>query len=163
MQTISSKEVAEMLGKRHDNFMRDIRKYIATLGEDAPKHFIESSYKDGLGKCRACYEVTLAGCELIAGRMIGEKNTVFKEKYLQILQPSEEVEKEPLIFDTIPENEDLTVEEVAKRLGCSERNVYRMIKNGKLQAIQKVILIPTTKIFVTEDALEAYRVKKEVS
>ena len=52
MQTISSKEVAEMLGKRHDNFMRDVRKYIASLGEEAPKHFVEGFYKDNKGKDR---------------------------------------------------------------------------------------------------------------
>ena len=33
MQTITSKEVAEMLDKRHDNLLRAIRKYISTLGE----------------------------------------------------------------------------------------------------------------------------------
>ena len=149
MQTISSKEVAEMLGKRHDNFMRDIRKYINTLGEEAPKYFVEGSYKDGLNEVRAGYEITLAGCELIAGRMIGEKSTAFKEKYLEVFgAPVEEPAVEPV-------STDLTVEEVAKRLGCSERNVYRMIKAGKLEAIQKEILIPTTKIFVTEEALGA--------
>ena len=30
--TITSKEVAEMLGKRHDNLLRVIRKYITQLG-----------------------------------------------------------------------------------------------------------------------------------
>lgn len=155
MQTISSKEVAEMLGKRHDNFMRDIRKYIATLGEEAPKYFVDGSYKDGLGKARAGYEITLAGCELIAGRIIGEKSTAFREKYSQNFELASANVEEPKIF-TIPESTDLTVEEVAKRLGCSERTVYRNIQNGKLQAIQKVILIPTNKIFVTEEALEAY-------
>lgn len=31
--TITSKEVAEMLGKRHDNLLRAIRKYITQLGD----------------------------------------------------------------------------------------------------------------------------------
>jgi len=155
MQTISSKEVAEMLGKRHDNFMRDIRKYIDNLGEDAPKYFVEGSYKDGIGKNRNCYEVTLAGCELIAGRMIGVKGAEFKEKYQSVFQQDNTPVK-----DYTPEEElvitDLTVEEVAKKLGCSERNVYRIIKAGKLQAIQKEIFIPTYKTFVTAEALEKY-------
>lgn len=34
--TITSKEVAEMLGKRHDNLLRAIRKYITQLGDEAP-------------------------------------------------------------------------------------------------------------------------------
>lgn len=153
MNTISSKEVAEMLGKRHDNFMRDIRKYINTLGEDAPKYFVEGSYKDGLNKVRAGYDITLAGCDLIAGRIIGEKSTAFKEKYLEAFGAPKKEWAEPVMD---PVSTDLTVEEVAKRIGCSERNVYRMIKGGKLEAIQKEILVPTTKTFVTEEALEAY-------
>ena len=38
--TITSKEVAEMLGKRHDNLLRAIRKYITQLGDEAPKYFL---------------------------------------------------------------------------------------------------------------------------
>ena len=155
MQTISSKEVAEMLGKRHDNFLRDIRKYIANLGEDAPKYFVDGSYKDGLGKARSCYDVSLAGCNLIAGRIIGEKSLIFKEKYLQILQPEGDSRMDSVCTD-------LTVKEVAKRLGCSERNVHRIIKNGKLKSLQKEILIPTTRTFVTEEDLEAYMTEKTI-
>lgn len=153
MQTLSSRVVAEMLGKRHDNFMRDIRKYIATLAEDAPKYFVEGTYSDGRGKSRAGYEITLAGCNLIAGRMIGEKGDNFREMFLPLFQLQEEVEEEPKV---IPESIDLTVEEVAERLGCSERNVYRVIKKGKLKATQKEIFIPTMRTFVTEEDLEAY-------
>ena len=43
MSTLSSKAVAEMLGKRHDNFMRNLRSYAATLGESA------SEYSEGEG------------------------------------------------------------------------------------------------------------------
>ena len=84
MSTLDSKAVAEMLGKRHDNFMRDVRKYVATLGEAAPEYFIEGTYKDGLGKTRAGYQITLKGCEYIAGRVIGVKSEEFKSKYLQV-------------------------------------------------------------------------------
>lgn len=152
MQTISSKEVAEVLGKRHDNFMRDVRKYIATLGEEAPDYFVEGSYKDGLGKDRAGYEITLAGCELIAGRMLGKKGRKFREHIVKIFH---EVKA--------PVSTDLTIEAVAKRLGCTERNVYRNIQNGKLQAIQKEVLIPTMKTFVTEEDLEAYLAERGIA
>lgn len=43
--TITSKEVAEMLGKRHDNLLRAIRKYITQLGDEAPKYFSEDPDK----------------------------------------------------------------------------------------------------------------------
>ena len=45
--TITSKEVAEMLGKRHDNLLRAIRKYITQLGGEAPKYFSEDPDKGG--------------------------------------------------------------------------------------------------------------------
>ena len=38
MQTLNSKAVAEMLGKRHDNFKRELRKSVATLGEAAGEY-----------------------------------------------------------------------------------------------------------------------------
>ena len=149
MRTISSKEVAKMLGKRHDNFVRDIRKYIAILGDDAPKYFVEETYTDERGKIRPCYGVTLKGCELIEGRIIGEKRISFIEKYFPLFPPEEEVKVEPVITE-------VSVEEVAKRLGCTERNVYRVIKKGKLNAIQKEVSIPVIRTFVTVDSLEAY-------
>lgn len=152
MQILSSKEVAEILGKRHDNFMRDIRKYIATLGEEAPKYFTEGTYKDGLGKARACYDITLAGCELISGRMIGDKGKALRELIVKSFYKAEQE----------PESTDLTVEEVAKILGCSERNVYRIIKNGTLKSIQKEVLVPTQKTFITEEDLEAYRAERRM-
>lgn len=149
-KTLCSKEVAEMLGKRHDNFMRDIRRYMATLGEEAPKYFMEGSYTAGNGKARFCYDITLAGCGLIAGRMIGEAGGVFKEKYLEAFgAPKEEPAEEPV-------STDLSVEEVAKMLGCSERNVYRMIKAGKVEGLQKEVLVPAVKTFVTKDSVERY-------
>ena len=65
--TITSKEVAEMLGKRHDNLLRAIRKYITQLGDEAPKYFSEDPDKGG-----RLYHITKAGCDLMAGRIIGE-------------------------------------------------------------------------------------------
>ena len=64
--TITSKEVAEMLGKRHDNLLRAIRKYITQLGDEAPKYFSEDPDKGG-----RLYHITKAGCDLMAGRIIG--------------------------------------------------------------------------------------------
>ena len=75
--TITSKEVAEMLGKRHDNLLRAIRKYITQLGDEAPKYFSEDPDKGG-----RLYHITKAGCDLMAGRIIGAQSEAFKTKYL---------------------------------------------------------------------------------
>ena len=74
--TITSKEVAEMLGKRHDNLLRAIRKYITQLGDEAPKYFSEDPDKGG-----RLYHITKAGCDLMAGRIIGAQSEAFKTKY----------------------------------------------------------------------------------
>ena len=135
--SLSSKEVAEMLGKRHDNFMRDIKKYIEALGERAPKYFVESFYKDGHGKDRPCFNISLDGCELIAGRMIGEKSTEFREKYLHIFQLDGETKHEIKQNKEEQVEKSYNVKEVAKLLGMSERAVYRNIEKGKISTIQK--------------------------
>lgn len=151
MQTLSSKAVAEMLGKRHDNFMRDLRKYVATLGEEANEYFIEGTYKDTLGKSRAGYDITLKGCELIAGRMIGVKSEAFKEKYKGIFSECDE----PVESST--EIKGYSTEEVASKLGCSRRTVQRMIQRGDLTTTQITVMVPTVKTVVTPEELDRYQ------
>jgi len=149
--TITSKEVAEMLGKRHDNLLRAIRKYITQLGEEAPKYFSEDQDKGG-----RLYHITKAGCDLMAGRIIGAQSEVFKAKYAPVFgeeAPVEAVEEK----HEEPQEKAYTVEEVAQILGCSERNVYRNIQSGKLEAVEREVMIPTLKKFVTEEALEKYK------
>ena len=76
--TITSKEVAEMLGKRHDNLLRAIRKYITQLGDEAPKYFSEDPDKGG-----RLYHITKAGCDLMAGRIIGAQSEAFKTSQIE--------------------------------------------------------------------------------
>ena len=85
--TITSKEVAEMLGKRHDNLLRAIRKYITQLGDEAPKYFSEDPDKGG-----RLYHITKAGCDLMAGRIIGAQSEVFKAKYAPVFGEEAPVE-----------------------------------------------------------------------
>lgn len=151
MQTLSSKAVAEMLGKRHDNFMRDVRKYVATLGDAAPDYFHESTYKDGLNKQRAGYEITLKGCELVAGRIIGSKSEGFKAQYKAVFNvPAEPVEAPS-------EAQGYSTEDVAQVLGCSRRTVQRMIQRGELATTQIVVMVPSTKTVVTAEELARYQ------
>lgn len=151
IKTLTSKEVAEMLGKRHDNLLRAIRKYITQLGDEAPKYFSEDPDKGG-----RLYHITKAGCDLMAGRIIGAQSEVFKAKYAPVFgeeAPVEAVEEK----QEEPQEKAYTVEEVAQILGCSERNVYRNIQSGKLEAVEREVMIPTLKKFVTEEALEKYK------
>lgn len=155
MDALDSRSVAEMLGKRHDNFMRDVRKYVSTLGEAAPEYFRESTYKDGLNKTRAGYEITLKGCELIAGRIIGAKSEEFKAKYKALFpECADEPKASPEMI------KGYSMDDVAKKLGCSKRTVQRMIKRGDLTTTQVTIMVPSVRVVVTPDELARYQDKR---
>ena len=92
----------------------------------------------------------------MAGRIIGAQSEAFKTKYAPVFgeeDPVEAVEEK----QEEPQEKAYTVEEVAQILGCSERNVYRNIQSGKLEAVEREVMIPTLKKFVTEEALEKYK------
>lgn len=158
MRTIRSQDVAEMLGKRHDNLLRAIRKYIVTLGEDAGNYFIE----EGSGR-KAYFKVTLAGCELLGGRMIGKAGDEFKSWYRAAFEVGNEAVREPKQEEKKVTVKEFAVSEVAEMLGMSERSVYRNIQSGKLEAVEREVMVPTVKKFITEEALEEFRAKREVS
>ena len=148
MRTVSSKEVAEALGERSDNFLRKLRKYISALGEEAPKYFPENTHSEGKGKERAGYAVTLEGCKYIEDQLAGSKGRVFHEWYMAK-------------FDGAVA--DLTVQEVAEKLGVTERAVYKMIKRGSLKGFQKEIMVPMKKLYVSEESLNTYLEEKGVA
>lgn len=84
-KTLTSLEVAEMIGKEHSKLLRDIRNYIAQLAESKigfGDFFEESTYIDGNNQNRPCYKVTKKGCEFIAHKLTGTKGTAFTAKYI---------------------------------------------------------------------------------
>lgn len=83
---IDSRDVAEMVGKRHDNVIQDIRKIISHLEGNLKiqdTYFMEHEYTDTQGKKRLCYLLTKKGCELFSTRMTGAKGTQFAVAYVE--------------------------------------------------------------------------------
>lgn len=151
---VNSKDVAEVLGKRHDNLLRAIRNYITSLGDEAGEYFI----LDGEGR-KATYNLTLKGCNLLAGRMIGKDGDEFRGWIGGVFKAEDpEPQEEPEVVEEIKE---YTVPEVAEILGCSERNVYRTIQKGKLAMVEREVMVPQLRKFVPVKALEDYLAKKE--
>ncbi len=94
--TLDSREVAEMIGKEHNELLKDIRTYIEYLAEgDFPlgDFFLESSYFDGNNQERPCYLLTKKGCELVGNSMTGAKGVQFTVIYVQKFNEMEEVFK----------------------------------------------------------------------
>lgn len=86
-QVIDSRDVAEMMGKRHDHLVRDIDNQIEVMSQNpnlgADDYYIESSYQSGTGKSYRCYLLTKLGCEMIANKLTGEKGIIFTAFYVK--------------------------------------------------------------------------------
>lgn len=84
-QTLTSLEVAEMVGREHKEVLRDIRNIITQLGESkiAQSYFIESTYTNSQNRVMPSYLLTKKGCELYSTRMTGEKGTQFAVAYIE--------------------------------------------------------------------------------
>lgn len=83
--TITSMEVAEMVGKKHCDLLRDIRKYVDQLGESKiafTDFFKEATYTTEQNKILPCFQVTKKGCEFIAHKLTGQRGTEFTARYI---------------------------------------------------------------------------------
>lgn len=105
IQTISSREVAEMMEKQHKEIMwmiegnerRGIVGIKPTIDQSAELHFanyfIESTYNDR-GRQLKCYECTKMGCEILANKLTGKKGILFTAKYVGKFNEMEKYIKE---------------------------------------------------------------------
>lgn len=155
MDRLNSKVVAELIGKRHDNLMRAIRTDIKNL-EDPEKYYKEGSYTDGKGQERACYEISLDGCERLSKKLSEEE----KEEFM--ISCSLRAGKPVREANTKPERV-YTVKEVTEILGISERTFNRRVASGELKTEKREYKQVLTKerTVVTEAALEEYRKLQE--
>jgi len=105
VEVVDSREVAEMVDKRHDHLMRDIRSYVDILEEAAKPNFglsvtapnfgvsdffLESSYKDSTGRELPCYLITKKGCDMIANKLTGRKGVLFTAAYVTAFEEMRE-------------------------------------------------------------------------
>lgn len=104
--TLDSREVAEMVEKRHANLIRDIETYINYLTNSKMSSldfFIPSTYIDGKGEERPNYQITKKGCEFIAHKLTGQKGTLFTATYINRFHEMEQALKDkeqPLKIDS---------------------------------------------------------------
>ena len=119
-QTLTSMEVAEMIGREHNALLKTIRTFVSHMekiaennnalgeenaeGENAhgskDKYFKESTYEDANGQSRPCFNVTKKGCEFIAHKMKGIKGTEFTMRYIDRFHDMEET----IVAPKLPQN-----------------------------------------------------------
>ena len=65
-ETMTSKEIAGITGKRHSDVLRDIRNLVEQLEDDNERNFALVEYTDGKGEKRPMYELSKKGCLCLA-------------------------------------------------------------------------------------------------
>ena len=141
---IDSREVAEMVGKQHNELLKDIRRYAEQLGEGKipqSDFFTESNYVNSQNKKMPCYQVTKKGCEFIAHKLTGVKGTEFTAKYINRFH-----EMEDAIKSHIPTGNELialAVVEAQKLLAQKEEEIKQL--EDSVQQMDKVITELTPK------------------
>ena len=141
---IDSREVAEMVGKQHNELLKDIRRYAEQLGEGKipqSDFFTESTYVNSQNKKMPCYQVTKKGCEFIAHKLTGVKGTEFTAKYINRFH-----EMEDAIKSHIPTGNELialAVVEAQKLLAQKEEEIKQL--EDSVQQMDKVITELTPK------------------
>ena len=109
---LDSREVAALIGKRHDNLLRDIRNYIDVIRKkglliiEDTDFFIESNYVNDQNKIMPRYLIRKAGAEIIANKLTGDKGILFTVAYVSRFNAMEahfqaEREKEQLSKPTL--------------------------------------------------------------
>lgn len=95
---VDSREVAEMVKKRHANLVRDIENYQEVLNQNSKlssdDYFIENTYQAGTGKQYKNYLLTKKGCDMVANKMTGTKGTLFTAMYVDAFHKMDEHIKE---------------------------------------------------------------------
>ena len=125
-KTITSVEVAEMVGKDHSKLLKDIRRYREQLAEakiGSGDFFEESTYKDANNQSRPCYMVTKKGCEFIAHKLTGVKGTEFTAKYINRFHEMEDEIRTPKSPMQLLELEFEALREVDSRVDALSREL----------------------------------------
>ncbi|WP_273756883.1 Rha family transcriptional regulator [Bartonella sp. MM73XJBT] len=95
--TMSSREIAELCGKRHGHVIRDIRKLFSELKIDLSN--FAGLYKDSTGRTLPCYHLPKRESLIV---ILGY-NTVLRAKIIDYWKKLEEQAANPQIDFSIPE------------------------------------------------------------
>jgi Rha family phage regulatory protein len=137
---ITSLEVAEMVGRSHNDVLKDIRNIISQLGKGkiSQSYFSESTYRNSQNKELPCFLLTKKGCELYSTRMTGAKGTQFAVAYIERFNDMENhIKQQPQIPTSQRELAKLALavtEETNQRVDEVVERVTELEENTKIDA-----------------------------
>ena len=143
--TISSREVAEMIGIRHSDLLEKIDRINENLQNGnfrSDKYWLSGTYTAGTGKKYREYQVTKRGCELIAHKTEGQKGVEFTVRYMDRF---EEMEKK--LQKQLPG----TYIEALEQLLASEKEKARVQLELKDEQHKNEMLMHFNKLYTTTE------------
>lgn len=153
-----SRNVAKMIGKRHDHLIRDISGYLKVMNGTDPKvgvsdsnglkiepvdFFIESTYKDDTGRTLPCYLLTKKGCDMVANKLTGQKGVLFTAAYVTAFEQMRECIK---TGKALPDDESRKLRARAMALNAANRSARMLIDAYDSAGIQ-----PSYKVLALTD------------
>ena len=150
--TISSREVAEMIGLEHKHMLEKIDRLnsnILAAEISATKFWIPSTFENR-GKHYREYQVTKKGCELIAHKTEGQKGVLFTVRYMDKF---EEMEKK--LQKQLPG----TYIEALEQLLASEKEKARVQLELKDEQHKNEMLMHFNKLYTTTEIAKELGIK----
>lgn len=143
IETIDSREVAEMVDMEHKNLLSKIRKYIEILDGSklsSPQFFVPSTYVNNQNKEQPCYLLTKKGCEMVANKLTGEKGVIFTAKYVNRFAEMEQKIKLPKTDREILFLSVKVQEQTAQRVDVLEEKVTALEETTTINSSQQYTL-----------------------
>lgn len=82
--TMSSRDIAELTGKRHDNVMRDARTMLAELHEEGALLKFEGSYIDPTGRTLPCFNLPKRECLILVSGYSVELRARIIDRWMEL-------------------------------------------------------------------------------
>ena len=128
IETIDSREVAEMVGIQHKDLLKKIRNYQQILESAklrSQDFFVPSSYKvENNNKTYDCYLLTKKGCEMVANKLTGEKGVIFTAKYVNRFEEMEKHIKQQITAPVLPNNYLEALEQLVSEVKLNEQLTF---------------------------------------
>lgn len=143
IETIDSREVAEMVDMEHKNLLSKIRKYVEILDGSklsCPQFFVPSTYVNNQNKEQPCYLLTKKGCEMVANKLTGEKGVIFTAKYVNRFAEMEQKIKLPKTDREILFLSVKVQEQTAQRVDVLEEKVTALEETTTINSSQQYTL-----------------------
>lgn len=120
-----SREVAEMVGKRHDNLIRDIEGYIQIMETSNLRNglntivsdfFVPNEYESSNPSRKyRNFLITRRGCDMVANKMTGEKGVLFTAAYVTKFEEMEKQISQSLLPNLSPQLQVLIQMEIRQQ------------------------------------------------